>query len=144
MHNQRQVLRSNWLFVVVVLFRIKEIFNSKLSLGLQHYSGLLLKIQDICLFSLLRDDAFTHSQYSLEGLPFPPGKNLGSSVHFLPLNSQSTLDVASPLLLLLEVLCRCHIISHCTVLKHALHCLLVGCALSESRHWDLHHLQELT
>lgn len=61
MHNQRQVLRSNWLFVVVVLFRIKEIFNSKHSLGLQHYSGLLLKIQDICLFSFLSYDAFAHS-----------------------------------------------------------------------------------
>lgn len=61
MHNQRQVLRSNWLFVVVVLFSIKEIFNSEHSLGLQHYSGLLLKIQEVCLLPFLKDDVFTHS-----------------------------------------------------------------------------------
>lgn len=61
MRNQRQVLRSNWLFVVVVLFRIKETFNSKHLLGFQHYPGLFLKIQDFCVLLLLRDDIFTRS-----------------------------------------------------------------------------------
>lgn len=61
MHNQRQVSRSNWLFVVVVLFRIKEIFNSKHSMGFQHYLGLFLKTQDFYLLPFLKEDIFTHS-----------------------------------------------------------------------------------